>query len=745
MLLLLLLLRSIRPTSPDSITSIDSLSPPSLVVLCVAGAAPAAAEDSVPALPPRLSLGMNASDANIVDDATRAAALERTVARLALSADDAIEKILSVLLPKVIAEIHAPGAGPATRRSALALLSHVSRRIKTLQHIQLPLVALLGCASVDLNDRSQGVIVARNFALVYANMAFKRAGPEARARALIKLIPLLSRRSQQEQQKILIRMALLAGEHLHQGHDRLPQDTPWSWKDLREAVTEEDIALFIDRLVHLVLIVPPGSKSGPEGETLWLTDTKAMVKSPPGLSREEFDALVGDGEVDLSPQSLALKKKGAVNVAVGGIFDDSKVAANKLLHLFIVMACDGDVSVAGRGEELLRRYTALADMENEMLVDNLFQLYSRNGKSSPNPPQTGIAAMIARVILENSPLSTNTSISILNHLGKSLRAAKSRRAMPDVVIPTIEAAKSASLNSRLLVAGLEFGLWVLKHCESDTLERDIDKFVESAEGLLLSNLDAFTGLTSKLRTLALSGMSIAIERLPMVIERRPGTLETLLGALSSSEGSKLAENEITEMLISLTSSFKTIELQALAKLTDLIETSLSAQNSAAVRQVASHWAGFAYPESFMPSRYLCVIASSDEQPNVAKIGVKGCLRSAPPQVAQVIAYVTERHPSWSNLRPEALPGLILLIDNAWNSHPLEQFNQEQCQLLFQLFCSGLESTNENAKALSAGMMLRLVESQKQWAIPLDKMNGLVSKLLSSIGDANVKARRATAR
>jgi proteasome component ECM29 len=81
----------------------------------------------------------------------------------------------------------------------LELLSHVNKRVQGQKSLKLPLAQLL-----DLFTDPKAAAITHNFALVYVEMAFKRASPEER-------FALVSPPSQSEQKSQ--QLALMTGFH----------------------------------------------------------------------------------------------------------------------------------------------------------------------------------------------------------------------------------------------------------------------------------------------------------------------------------------------------------------------------------------------------------------------------------------------------------------------------------------------------------------------------------------------------
>lgn len=96
--------------------------------------------------------------------------------RLALTDDTKLERVLSLLLPRLLRQL-TPDLHADVRGKLLEVLSHISRRLANAT-IALPCEDLVGIAKETSSPFS------RNFALVYLDMGIARAATEPRAALL---------------------------------------------------------------------------------------------------------------------------------------------------------------------------------------------------------------------------------------------------------------------------------------------------------------------------------------------------------------------------------------------------------------------------------------------------------------------------------------------------------------------------------------------------------------------------------
>eukprot|EP00897_Mesotaenium_endlicherianum_P005671 jgi/Mesen1/5131/ME000255S04109 len=155
--------------------------------------------------------------------AEEAVTLDRLLTRLALTENDNLEKVLAKLLPFTIMRLGSPHQ--TSRTKVMEMLAHINKRVREQPHIALPLRDLLALytskqeqpqlpaqGQQQQGQQQQQPPMVRNFALVYAEMAFERAPTDDQLAVLPQLLEGVAERSQPHAD-ILLRCAGLGVEH----------------------------------------------------------------------------------------------------------------------------------------------------------------------------------------------------------------------------------------------------------------------------------------------------------------------------------------------------------------------------------------------------------------------------------------------------------------------------------------------------------------------------------------------------
>ena len=111
-------------------------------------------------------------------EAEEVAALDKALTALGFTDDAKLERVLHVLMPRVVDQLNSAHA--STKKKVLELLSHVNKRLKA--HPSMPLPSRTSPRSAPTPKSA----MVRNFALVYVERAHERATPEDRALRVLR-------------------------------------------------------------------------------------------------------------------------------------------------------------------------------------------------------------------------------------------------------------------------------------------------------------------------------------------------------------------------------------------------------------------------------------------------------------------------------------------------------------------------------------------------------------------------------
>ncbi|KAI3900527.1 hypothetical protein MKW92_037227 [Papaver armeniacum] len=294
-------------------------------------------------------------------DEDREEILDRMLTRLAFTDDDKLDNLLFKLLPYSISSLSSQS--PAVRKKVMEILTHVNKRVKNQLQISLP-VSEMWKMYIEANAAP----MVKNFCIVYIEMAFDRLSLEEKEIMAPELVAKISKLPPQHQDIILRIVAKVIGE-CHSV--RVKEEVTAKYRLMNEP---QDVQLFLDFCLHTVLYQPPSQG----------------VRCPPGLSIAQSDRI--SGKNPLKGDTLLKQKLGILHVV------EALELSSELVYIVYLAACsDSYEPVIKRGEELLKRKAADANLEDPQLINKLFLLF--NGTVGVES-----IALEARIISGNSTL-----------------------------------------------------------------------------------------------------------------------------------------------------------------------------------------------------------------------------------------------------------------------------------------------------------------------------------------------------
>eukprot|EP00873_Tetraselmis_striata_P043262 jgi/Tetstr1/463526/TSEL_008405.t1 len=618
----------------------------------------------------------------MADPAAEVAALDRVLGRLAMTEEAQLEKVLSKLLPLVIEKLKLPGA----QKKVMEILTHTNNRIRDQKHIKLPLADLIA-----LYLKPDAAAMARNFALVYTEMAFERASPTERGDAVGQLLQGVSERSPQHR-AMLTRMAIrgLQGHTTPAGF-RLEKDKEAIKAKYAFMSSDADRKVFLDHALKLMLYLPPVYIPKPAApQTLAVAPPQPAAGAPPpaeeaaappgvapGLSRA--DAAWVEGKDPPGVEALAATKTGILNFLCTCEVEPK----DALLH-FLVAACDFNEPVSRRGEELLRKrcgvdaHKPAVDMEERALVASLYRLFlGTQGLEVPEDQAAQLASPAVR-------------LRIIGLFCKSITAANF---FPGTLKVIFSSVGGDSSTQRLKNAGMEFAVWVFKHAKDEQLKPVAPGILRA----LLAQLDEVQGQqdaqSSMLRGFTYQAIGQLAQRSGAIFQKDISIAERLFAALSTEPPGTRAT--LQEAVSTLAVAYKGSTGETAVAIHDLLLQSIkSAQEP--TRLCAVQWAVKLYSFNHIASRYVCMLAAGDFKLEVREEGLQGLKKPKAPKArvgaepvevlpedqlpdpVSMLAYLVEQHPSLGHsadaskplvLKPAVFLEAVKFIRRCWEAQP----------------------------------------------------------------------------
>ncbi|XP_062561882.1 proteasome-associated protein ECM29 homolog [Armigeres subalbatus] len=362
--------------------------------------------------------------------------LERVLLRLGCAdTDEQLQNTVTKFLTPVLIKITSPSE--AVRKKVMEILTHINKRLKSRNQIQLPLGPLLQ----HYQQSSSTFLI--NFAIIYVTMGFPRLTVEEQSEMAPQLMNCLEGKPEPHQDKILMLVLPLLGEI------KIPEN-PENRSELlglsgKPHTKQQLLSILMD-----VLLLPYGTTQ--DGEV------------PPGMSTYTFKRVTTE---QLKAEELEQLKKGIVRFLCGGIFPETETLA----HL-IVASADTRFSVATPAIVELNKICSSLDWTDPKLSAPLYTLFSGNGSKIPDR--------------KTSPVSTRVRQKLFQHLlkcrGNGIITAKGIQVI-------FEALFGDNTNQKCKVLALQFADKLITNGQPDLINK--------LSKVLLTGISKLIGTTSE--------------------------------------------------------------------------------------------------------------------------------------------------------------------------------------------------------------------------------------------------------
>ncbi|XP_063621128.1 proteasome-associated protein ECM29 homolog [Cydia splendana] len=557
--------------------------------------------------------------------------LDRVFLRLGnAETDDQLESCLGRFLPPVILKLSS--AHEQVRTKVMELLVHVNKRVKCRADVQLPVETLL---QLYRDPKANSFII--NFTIIYITMGFPRLPREQQLSLVPSLLEAIENKPQGHQDGILVLIMPLLGSI---------KEADLNVKD------KPKLASLILKFATDILLLPYRALPN-------TGDSEFQV--PPGMSMRTYKRIVDKNQ--LNPNQLEEMKLSIVNLISKDIFNTQDV----LLPL-VVAAADSRFSVANHANSPLIRANSSVDWSQPSVVAPLYSLYLGTWGGLKVPPDD-----------RKVPACTRLRLKIIQYLNKATGAGIM---FPHCVQVIFSSLFDPNTNSRLRNMALMFLLNVINSGELGQLRKVSSVFLQGLLKIIRSDdyaeqqpkaymclgrlalkcpktinnqfalleelVKKIPEATPEMRTAlrdALLEMAVAYRINPEdkleimdTISEDPGTSQE---AMETDEGSESKKPKTTAF----------DELQALA-LFGLLEHYMHSEESM-IRYIAMRYSAAVYPQDYIPSRYLLLLASGDSQDEVSTEALK-CLygTSRPSEIDDVVNNVNKKETTTVNLDAE---------------------------------------------------------------------------------------------
>nr|XP_019552043.2 proteasome-associated protein ECM29 homolog [Aedes albopictus] len=422
--------------------------------------------------------------------------LERVLLRLGCAdTDEQLQNTVTKFLTPVLIKITSPSE--AVRKKVMEILTHINKRLKSRNQIQLPLGPLLQ----QYQQSSSTFLI--NFAIIYVTMGFPRLTIEEQTEMAPQLMNCLEGKPEPHQDKILMLVLPLLGEI------KIPEN-PESRSELlglsgKPHTKQQLLSILMD-----VLLLPYGTTQ--DGEV------------PPGMSTYSFKRVTTE---QLKAEELEQLKKGIVRFLCGGIFPETETLA----HL-IVASADTRFSVATPAIGELNKICSSLDWTDPKLSAPLYTLFSGNGSKIPDR--------------KTSPVSTRVRQKLFQHLlkcrGNGIITAKGIQVI-------FEALFGENTNQKCKVLALQFAEKLITNGQPELINK--------LSKVLLTGISKLIGASSEEVTEVQNAAYNALAQLAIVC---PTTVNQDVQLVASyfdhlSQGPPELHSSIREALVAVAQAF----------------------------------------------------------------------------------------------------------------------------------------------------------------------------------------------
>ncbi|KAJ6299313.1 hypothetical protein OIU76_020311 [Salix suchowensis] len=507
----------------------------------------------------------------VKSDAETEELLDRMLTRLALCDDSKLETLLSKLLPLTLSSLSTNST--AVRNKVLEILSHVNKRVKYQHEIGLPFQELW-----KLYTAANATAIVKNFCVMYIEMAFERLNIKEKENMAPVLIANISKLPLQHQEIILRIVAKVIGEcHASQIDDEVAVK-------YRSVNGSQDRELFAEFCLHLMLYKQSSQGGG----------------CSPGLSIAQSNRVAGKNP--LKNEELLMRKLGVLNVV-----DAMELSPEPVYPLYLVASADSQEAVIKKGEELLRKKAASANLDDSNLMKQLFSLFNGTTSTENVAPESKV-----------NPASVSLKIKLMSVFCRSITAANSFPATLQCIFGCIY---GSGTTSRLKQLGMEFTVWVFKHAKNDQLKLMGPVILTGVLKLLdsYSSSDSDT-IARDTKTFSFQAIGLLAQRLPHLFRDKIDMAVRLFDALKTEAES--LRFVIQEATISLAAAYKGAPATVLMDLEALLLNNFQAEQNE-VRLCAVRWATSLFDLKHCPSRFICMLGVADSRLDIREMAHEG--------------------------------------------------------------------------------------------------------------------------
>lgn len=515
----------------------------------------------------------SSSSSSTKSDEEKEEMLDRLLTRLALCDDSKLQPLLSKLLPFTVSSLSSNSSG--VRNKVLEILSHVNKRVKHQPEIALPLSELW-----NIYSEANAASMVRNFCILYIEMAMDRADTKEKENLAATLLSGVSKLPLQHHEIILRLATKVMGECHSSG---VNDEVAAKYKTI---CYSQDRKLFLEFCLHTILY----------------QQSSQSRECPPGLSIAQTHRVTG--KQPLKSDILLTRKLGILNV-----IEAMELAPELVYPLYVAASVDCQEPVVKKGEELLKKKAAGANLDDSDLINTLFLLFNGTAGAQNVAPESRV-----------TPANPALKAKLVSIFCRSITAANS---FPSTLQCIFGCIYGSDTTSRLKQLGMEFTVWVFKHSKIDQLKL-MGPVILSG---ILKSLDTVSSSESDVtvrdsKTFAYQAIGLLSQRMPQLFRDKIDMAVRLFDALKvETQHFRLSIQEATN---SLATAYKGAPSTVLKDLETLLLKN-SQEEQSEVRFCVMRWATSLFDLQHCPSRFICMLGAADTKLDIREIALEGLL------------------------------------------------------------------------------------------------------------------------
>ncbi|KAF2863590.1 ARM repeat-containing protein [Piedraia hortae CBS 480.64] len=442
--------------------------------------------------------------------------------------DEKFQSILDTYLAPLL--LKAASESPNVRKKVVTMCQHISTRIKP-QTIQLPVAKLM----TQFNEKENSMI--RNLDLMYIQQGVGRLSDQKKAELMPVVISSITKAGSHASQVFNLMLRLLESY-------KVPPRASKEDAELRAAcgLSDEDAKHLADLLGKFILFTPQKAPG---------------LQCCPGLTTEEYSFMMLEGKEGVwdpatGGLNLLRTKVLAAKILASGLFNDKE----RFLPALFAKA-DAASQISDVGEDMLKRALPAADLEDEALIEQLFEIYL--GRDGVPKIRTALQIKILELLAKSTKGTSFTeNVTKLIDSRISIQPSNPERVGPRLIYHDRE-------GSKLQTVFFQYLQFVARVAPADTLHTISPRLIQNLHKSILAQgwpkPHPGEDLAHRGYCYELIGLIIGAAPREVLIGGNFGVLKWLLHSLAREESSSAVTISIEESLSAFMSALSKMEME----------------------------------------------------------------------------------------------------------------------------------------------------------------------------------------